>query len=347
MPFGLKNAGATYQRLVDKIFKPHIGHIMEVYVDDIVIKSKEKATSIADLRTVLGLLQKVNLKLNPQKCTFAVRSGKFLGCWVSQDGLKANLSKVQTILDMTMPKSIHDVHKLTGCIAALSRFLSKATEKQLPFFKILKKASEFSWESEHKSAFEALKNYLVKLPTLSVPKAGEVLSLYLTTSDETISAVLVCEEGRRQLLVYFINRALKGPKTRYQPIEKLALALVNAARRLQPYFHAHPIQVLTNHPLQQVLTKPEASGRIVKSAIELGKHDISYCPRQAIKGQALADFLAETNFVEKPKLIEPTSDSVEDKSTDDVPLDCWQVFVDGASGKAESGAGILFIGPSG
>ena len=82
------------------------------------------------------------------------------------------------------------------------------------------------------SAFDELKNYLAKLPTLSVPKDGEVLSIYLAASDEAISAVLVRVEGERQLPVYFISRALKGPETRYQSLEKSALALINAARRL-------------------------------------------------------------------------------------------------------------------
>lgn len=107
MPFGLKNARVTYQRMVDKIFQSYIGKIVEVYVDYIIVKSKERSTCVTDLRVVLALLRKVNLKLNPQKCTFAVRSGKFLGCWVSQEGLKANPSKVQTVLEMKVPKSIH------------------------------------------------------------------------------------------------------------------------------------------------------------------------------------------------------------------------------------------------
>lgn len=185
-----------------------------------------------------------------------------------------------------------------------------------------KKTPEFSWDDKHKYAFEDLKNYLAELPTLSVPKEGETLSLYLASSDETISAVLVREEGRRQLPVYFIRRALKGLEMRYQPLEKLALALVNAARRLRPYFHAHPIQVLTDQPLRQALTKPEASGRIVKWAIKLGEHTISFLPWQAIKGQALADFLVEVNFTEKPKLDESTSKDTKVEPVEEAPKDC-------------------------
>lgn len=93
MPFGLKNAGDTYQKMVDTIFHHHIGKTVEVYVDDIIIKRKKKDTSVADLQAVLLLLREVNLKLNPQKNTFVVPSGKFLGCWITQEGLKVNHQK--------------------------------------------------------------------------------------------------------------------------------------------------------------------------------------------------------------------------------------------------------------
>lgn len=157
--------------------------------------------------------------------------------------------------------------------------------------------------------------------------------------------MLVCEEGRRQLSVYFNSRSLKGPETRYQPLEKLALALVNVARRLWPYFHAQPIRVLTDHPLRQILIKPEASGRVAKWEIELGEHDITYLPRLAIKGQALADFLVEMAFQDEPKPIDTTPAYTKKEPRLGEPDDCWQVYVDGASRKTGSRAEILLISP--
>lgn len=93
--------------------------------------------------------------------------------------------------------------------------------------------------------------------------------------------------------VYFISRALQSPEINYSPMKKLVLALVHAARRLRRYFQAHPIVVITNKPIKQVLTQTEKTGRMTKWAIELGEHDISYRPRTAIRGQILADFIAE------------------------------------------------------
>lgn len=109
----------------------------------------------------------------------------------------------------------------------------------------------------------------------------------------------------------------------------------------------HPIRVLTGHPLRQVLTKPEVSGRIMKWAIELGEHEISFFPRQAIRGQAMTDFLVEANFVEKLKPIYPTLVNAEDEPVKEAPKDYLRVYVDGASRKAGNGVGILLVGPGG
>ena len=140
MPFELKNAGATYQRLVNKIFSQQIGKNMEVYVDDMLVKSKEELTHLDDLKETFVTLKKHQMRLNPSKCVFGVASGKFLGFMVSQRGIEVNLEKVRAIINMASPKTVKDVQKLTGRIAALNKFVSRATDKCLPFFKTLKQA---------------------------------------------------------------------------------------------------------------------------------------------------------------------------------------------------------------
>ena len=140
MPFGLKNAGATYQRLVNKMFSRQIGRNMEVFVDDMLVKSREELTHLDNLKETFATLKQYQMKLNPAKCVFGVASGKFLGFMVSQRGIEANPKKVQAIIDMTSPKTVKEVQKLTGRITALNRFVSRATDKCLPFFKTLKQA---------------------------------------------------------------------------------------------------------------------------------------------------------------------------------------------------------------
>ena len=142
MPFGLKNAGATYQRLVNHIFRTQIGRNVEVYVDDMLVKSLDEDKHLDDLRETFDTLRRHQMKLNPSKCVFGVSSGKFLGFMVLQRRIEVNPDKIQAILDMEPPKNIKEVQSLIGQIAALNRFVSRATNKCLPFFKILRKAFE-------------------------------------------------------------------------------------------------------------------------------------------------------------------------------------------------------------
>ena len=128
---------------------------------------------------------------------------------------------------------------------------------------------------------------------MAKPTGGEALILYLGVSEFSISAVLIKEEEQAQQPVYYVSKRLLDAETRYSNMEKLAYALILASRKLRPYFQCYKIEVRTSFPLRQVLHKPEASGRIMKWAVELGQFDIEYKPRTAIKGQALADFILE------------------------------------------------------
>jgi BarA-like signal transduction histidine kinase len=165
MPFGLKNTGATYQKLVNKMFHDQIGRNVEVYVDDMLVKSKKDENHLADLKETFQALRRYNMKLNPAKCVFGVSSGKFLGFMVLQHGIEANPDKIKAILEMSPPKTVKEVQSLTGKAAALNRFVSRSTDKCLPFFRTLSKA--FQWTEECQKAFEELKVYLSSPPLLS------------------------------------------------------------------------------------------------------------------------------------------------------------------------------------
>ena len=151
MPFGLKNAGITYQRLVNHMFRPQIGQNVEVYVDDMLVKSLDEEKHLDDLQETFVTLRQYNMKLNPIKCAFGVSSGKFLRFMISHRRIKANLDKIQVILDIKPLQSIKEVQSLIDRVAALNKFVSKATDKCLPFFKVLKKA--FEWTNECQKAF--------------------------------------------------------------------------------------------------------------------------------------------------------------------------------------------------
>ena len=135
MPFGLKNAGATYQRLMDQIFASQKGRNLEVYVDDSIVKSKKEENLIPDLNETFGNMRKHNMRLNPKKCIFWIKARKFLGFMVSQRGIYANPAKVQAVLDLAESKSKKDVMKLTGRMTSLSRFIAKAAKNPCRFLR--------------------------------------------------------------------------------------------------------------------------------------------------------------------------------------------------------------------
>jgi hypothetical protein len=163
MPFGLKNAGATYQRLVDKVFHKQLGRNLEAYVDDLVIKSREDEDLLKDMQETFNTLRSINMKLNPKKCSFGVEEGQFLGYYITKKGIQANPEKVDDLKQLKSPSTIKEVQSLNGKLAALSRFLSRGGDKQLQFFKVLKGCldkRQFHWSQEAEKAFKEMKIHI-------------------------------------------------------------------------------------------------------------------------------------------------------------------------------------------
>nr|KYP73952.1 Transposon Ty3-I Gag-Pol polyprotein [Cajanus cajan] len=193
MPFGLKNAGATYQRLMNKIFQNQIGKNMEVYVDDMVVKSNDLHNHISDLIEIFHQVRRHDMRLNPEKCVFGVASGKFLGFMLSTRGIEANPDKCRAIIDMRSPHNVKEVQRLAGRLTALSRFLPCLTEVAKPILGLLRKTNKFAWAEECETAFQTLKLRLGTPPILSKPDPLSDIIIYMCVSNEAISSVLVQE----------------------------------------------------------------------------------------------------------------------------------------------------------
>uniref|UniRef100_A0A2N9GEB2 Uncharacterized protein n=1 Tax=Fagus sylvatica TaxID=28930 RepID=A0A2N9GEB2_FAGSY len=299
MPFGLKNAGATYQRMITKMFSSQLGKTVEVYIDDMVVKSVRAEDHLEDLRAVFNTLRRHRLKLNASKCAFGVGSGKFLGFMVTQ-----------------------------------------RAEKCRPFFDLIKKGKNFHWGEQSDQAFERLKEYLSAAPLLSTPVNGESLYVYLAVSEHAVSAAIVREDCNVQKPVYYTSKTLDGAESRYLPLEKLAFALVCSSKKLPHYFQAHTMIVLTEQPLKAVLRSADFSGRISKWGAQLGAYDINYRPRTSIKGQVLADFIAEFTPAEMGPMWVNHISSVQ-------RMEGWKLYIDGASNSRGSGLGVVLTAPQG
>jgi hypothetical protein len=325
MPYSLKNALPTFVRAMSKTFGDLIRDKVEVYVDDIMVKTKRGSTPVEDLTLVFDKLRATRTKLNPDKCVFGISAGKLLGFLVSYRGIEANPEKIRAIEAMRPPARVKDVQKLMGSLAALSRFISRLDERALPFFKLLRKSGPFCWTEEVEQAFQELKQHLVSLPILVAPEPEEPLYLYIAAAVEAVSMVLAVERptpesqepkdsgpaaGVRtiQRPVYYVSEVLHEVKTRYLEMHKLLYDVLVASRKLRHYFQAHRIVVVTSFPLRAILHNSNATGNIAKWATELAEFQLDFRPHHAIKSQVLADFIVEWTPPSVPEGPGPDSD---------------------------------------
>jgi hypothetical protein len=224
MPFGLRNAGATYQRCMQHVFEDHIGRTVEAYMDDIVVKTRKADNLVNDLNIVFGYLWANGLKLNPERCVFGVPRGMLLGYIVSQRGIEANPEKLAALERMGPIRDLKRVQWVLGCLAALSRFISRFGEKGLPLYRLLKKHEHFSWTAEVQEALDKLKASLTHASILTPKRDNEPLYLYVATTTQVVSAVIVVERTEEGLAlpvqwpVYYISEVLSNTKTCYPQV---------------------------------------------------------------------------------------------------------------------------------
>ena len=204
---------------------------MEMYIDDMLVKSKED--HLDDFKETFNTLRQYSIKLNSSKCAFGVSSGKFIGFMVSQRGIEANPEKVRAILEMSSPKTIKEVQSLTGRVAAFNRFVSRAMDKCLPFFKTLKRA--FCLDGWMRSSIPGTKALLKQPPTPESVQGGRRLVPLLGNIHNYSQRV---DLGREQETTSSVlhQLAFQGAEARYPRIEKITFALIMASRKLRPYF---------------------------------------------------------------------------------------------------------------
>ncbi|KAL0416050.1 UNVERIFIED_CONTAM: Transposon Tf2-12 polyprotein [Sesamum latifolium] len=242
MPFGLKNAGATYQRAMQRIFDDMLHKNVECYVDDLVVKSKKHEDHLYDLRKVFERLRRYQLKMNPSKCAFGVTSKNFFGFIVCQWGIEIEQAKIDAILRMPEPRNIHELKSLQGKLAYLRRFISNLAGRCQLFSHLMKKDIPFEWDEACDKAFKSIKFYLMKPPVLVAPVHGRTLIHYVAAQERSIGILLAHknDEGKENAL-YYLSRTMTPNELKYSPIEKLCLALIFAIQKLKISQKANPL----------------------------------------------------------------------------------------------------------
>ena len=236
MPFGLKNVGFTYQRMMTKMFESQMGKNIEVYINDMVVKSKKVSEHIGDLTNIFKILRGHKLRLNASKCSFGVGLGKFLDYMVTHRGIEVNPDQVKAINSLQPPRNPKEVQKLIGMTTTLNRFISLSADRCRPFFLLINKWKGFEWIEKCAQAFQQLKEYLSHPPIMSSPEADEVLFSYIAVAPHAVSLVLIRVDSGRQRPVYYMSKSLHEAEIHYLPLEKAILAVVHGTRKLPHYF---------------------------------------------------------------------------------------------------------------
>nr|KYP74734.1 Transposon Ty3-G Gag-Pol polyprotein [Cajanus cajan] len=246
MPFRLKNAGATYQSAMNLIFHDLIGKFVQVYIDDIIVGSKQKEDHLSHLKLSFERMRKHGLKMNPLKCAFGVTAGEFLGFVIHQKGIEVNRNKTKAIMETKPPSNKKELQSLLGKVNFLRRFISNLSGKTKIFSPLLrlKKEQEFRWNEEHQKAFDEIKVYLAHPPVLAPLSKGKQLKLYISASDSTIAGMLAQDDDNGiERVIYYLSRMLVGAETRYTPLEKLCLSLYVACTKLKYYIRTRDVVI--------------------------------------------------------------------------------------------------------
>ncbi|CAL2277578.1 unnamed protein product [Prunus armeniaca] len=275
MPFGLKNAGTTYQRAMNLIFHDLIGRTVEVYIDDVVVKSPSKADHVGYLRHAFNRMRAHGLKMNPKKCAFGFTAGNFLGFLVHQRGIEVDKSKATAIMTAPPLRTKKELQSFLGKVNYLRWFISNLVGKIRPLTPLLKlkDTERFVWGAEHQAALDDIKQYLSQSPVLMPPRRGKPLRLYILALEGSIGCLLAQNnESEREQGVHYLSRTLNMAELNYSPIEKLCLALYFAATKLRHYMLPLVVQIISKTDLiKYMLTRPIIRGRIGKWTMALSE----------------------------------------------------------------------------
>uniref|UniRef100_A0A2N9GTJ6 Reverse transcriptase/retrotransposon-derived protein RNase H-like domain-containing protein n=1 Tax=Fagus sylvatica TaxID=28930 RepID=A0A2N9GTJ6_FAGSY len=295
MPFGLKNAGATYQRAMVTLFHDMIHHEIEKY----------------------------QLRLNPNKCAFGVTSGKLLGFIVSGRGIEIDPAKL-----------------------ASSHSLLATCE---PLFKLLRKDVKIKWTEDCQRAFDKIKEYLLNPPILVPPTPGRPLILYLTVQEASMGCMLgqQDETGKKEQAIYYLSKKFTEPETRYLLVEKTCCALAWASKKLRQYMLYYTTWLVSRmDPIKYIFEKPALTGKIARWQVLLSEFDILFVARKAIKGQAIADYLADYPS-EQLELMDSEFPDEDVMTVDEDNHGRWKLYFDGAANAVGSGIGAVLVSPKG
>ena len=276
MPFGFKNAGATYQRFATTLFHDIMHRDVEVYVDTMIVKSQDRADHLAALQRFFERIRRFRLRLNPKKCTFRVTSRKLLGQIVSERGIEVDPKNIIAILDMPSPRIKREIRGFQGRLYYISRFIAKLTDICEPIFRFLMKNQPTVWNDDYHCDFEKIKECPLSPLVLVPPILGHPLLFYLSVSDMVLGCLLAkLNDSGKERAIYYLSKRMLEYDCRYIMIERLFLVLVWATRRLRHYVTKYSILLVSRLDLLRYLfDRLVLTDRLMRWLVLLTEFDI-------------------------------------------------------------------------
>jgi hypothetical protein len=267
MTFGLKNAGATYQRAMNYIYHDLISKLVEIYIDDVVVKTTLTGGHLVDLRQVFEQTRRFGLKMHLKKCAFGVSAGQFLGFLVHERGIEIGLKSQDVVRTMVPPTTKREPQQLIGKINFFRRFISNLSGRIETFMDLVKiKADEeFRWGAEQQRAFEEIKEYLARPPVLVPLEQDMSFYIYLSVGDTSIASVVVQVYDSKEKVVFYLSTRMLDTETRYHEIEKLCLCLFFSCTKLRHILlSAEIIVICKSDVMKHMLSAPVLKGWLGK-----------------------------------------------------------------------------------
>ena len=279
LAFGLCNAPAVFQKLLNSVYADELGRFVVVYLDDILVYSKSEAEHVEHLRIVLQRLRDHRLFAKLSKCQFCKSSVEFLGHVVSADGIGMDRHKVQAVQDWPQPRTVKDIMQFVGLTNYYRKFVKSYASITVPLYELLKKDTPFVWGEQQQAAFAKLKAALTEAPLLMLPRPNAPYEMHTDASDFAIGAVLYQKDATSGELrpIAYESHKLSEVQRRYATHERELLAVVHALKVWRMYLVGGPVTVRTDHAaLEWFNTQPKLSQRQARWSIAIQEHDVTF-----------------------------------------------------------------------
>lgn len=282
MPFGLHNAPATWQRLMDRLFGVEFDQYVFVYLDDIIIISPTFEKHLEILEKILSRISNAGLTLNREKCKFCLGELKYLGYVINKNGLQVDPDKISAILKIPVPRSVSDVRRFVGVASWYRRFIPNFSSLTAPLTGLLKKTHKWVWSQECEDSFNCIKERLVSAPILNCPNFDFPFIVQTDASGYGIGAVLTQRINENERVISYASRTLNKAERNYTTTERELLAVLFAVEKFRPYLEASKFKVITDHhSLVWLNNLKDPVGRLARWAVRLQQYDFEVVHRKA------------------------------------------------------------------